>query len=130
MDDYIKRGALMDMIERLDWYQPAGKGRLSVGAPSDAYAVYKAEDIYQAIKSVPSANVDALPEGKPGDFLLWDTGCGYQKIYAIEGVCIYPDGVRYDLGDLCPVVNHPSIRKVMSREEAEKELRGEKDATD
>lgn len=59
MTDYIERDALMDAIEKLDWYQPVGKGRLSGGASSEENAVYKATDIFRVVKDVPI--VDAVP---------------------------------------------------------------------
>lgn len=125
MGDYTSRDALLAALEKLTWYQPVGKGRLSVGAPSQEKAVYKAADVYNAVNDMPAADVIEMPKGKPGDFLLWDTGCGYQKLYAIEGVCIYPEGIFYDLGDICTVANCRDIVKIMSREEAKKELRGD-----
>ena len=51
MADYIDRVALMDAIEKTDWYhRDAKNGEMIHGAPNDAEAWYKAVDIYDAIK--------------------------------------------------------------------------------
>ncbi len=67
--------------------------------------------------------VDAveLPKGKPGDFLEWDNGTGFKQIYCIAAIMICEDCIRYELANFTPVVNHPNIVRIMSREETEKE---------
>lgn len=67
--------------------------------------------------------VDAveMPKGKPGDFLEWDNGTGFKQIYCIHSVMICEDCMRYELANFTPVVNHPNIVRIMSREEAKKE---------
>lgn len=55
MDDLISRQAAIDAIENTDWYhQNANKDMVS-GASNEHEAWYKAEDIYRALESVPSA---------------------------------------------------------------------------
>lgn len=76
------------------------------------------------INAIPAADVVEMPEGKPGDYLEWDCGMGYTRIYYIHSINIYPGGeMRYDLNKFAPIVNHPNIRRIMNRDEAEKELK-------
>ena len=56
MDDLISRQAAIDAVESVDWYHQNKNGEMVHGANDDVHqAWYKAEDIYKAIKSVPSA---------------------------------------------------------------------------
>ena len=56
MDDLISRAAVVDTIEGVDWYHQNQHGEMVHGAnPDEHQAWYKAEDIYKAIESVPSA---------------------------------------------------------------------------
>lgn len=76
------------------------------------------------VDEMPTANAVELPKGKPGAYLEWDNGTGWTNIYFINSVNIYPDGeLRYDLGKIAPVVDHPNIRRILTRDEAEKELK-------
>lgn len=76
------------------------------------------------LKTALEAKVAEMPEGKPGDYLELDCGTGWTDIYFIHSVNIYPGGeMRYDLGKFVPIVNHPNIIRIMSRDEAEKELK-------
>lgn len=55
-DDTISRQALLDTVDLLNWYHQNKNGEMVHGANSDEHqAWYKAEDIYKAIESVPSA---------------------------------------------------------------------------
>ena len=56
----IDANALVDAIEDIDWYHVNAKGRLVDGAnPANNTPIYKAFDIYNAIKNAPT--VDAVP---------------------------------------------------------------------
>ena len=68
-----------------------------------------------------SADVVELPKGKPGDCLVWDTGVGIKQVYTIDSIMVCEDCMRYELAKFAPVVNHPNIVGIISREEAEKE---------
>jgi len=58
MDEYIKREATIDRIEGIDWYHISLQGNLAKGANSDINTpLYKADDIYNALKSIPAADV-------------------------------------------------------------------------
>lgn len=65
MNDLISRQAVIDAVESVDWYHQNKNGEMVHGANDDVHqAWYKAEDIYKAIKSVPSAQPgceDAVP---------------------------------------------------------------------
>lgn len=63
MDDYIKRRALLDAIENLDWYRPIGDGQLLIGATGEDEAVYKANDVFRVIESLPTADVAPARHG-------------------------------------------------------------------
>lgn len=70
------------------------------------------------------SRVDAmeLPDGRPGDYIIWDNGV-FRAPYYINSVVICKSGcVRYDLGAMCPVVNHKSIIRILTPEEAEEEM--------
>ena len=62
--DTISRAAVVDVIEGVDWYHQNKNGEMVHGANDDVHqAWYKAEDIYKAIKSVPSAQSER-PKGE------------------------------------------------------------------
>lgn len=73
------------------------------------------------INTFPTVDAVELPKGKPGDYLEWDNGTGFKQIYHIHSVMICEYCMRYELEKFAPVVNHPDIVRIMSREEAEKE---------
>lgn len=75
------------------------------------------------LAKIPPVDAVEMPKGRPGDYLEWDNGTGFRQIYHIHSVMICEDCMRYDLEKLAPVVNHPNIVRIMSREEAEKEWR-------
>ena len=56
MAEYIKREALIDAVESIDWYS-VYKGKLTAGAPNTENALYKASSIYAVIDNAPSADV-------------------------------------------------------------------------
>ena len=59
MDDTISRTAVLDAVDSVDWYHQNKNGEMVHGANSDEHqAWYKADDIYKAIESVPSAHPD------------------------------------------------------------------------
>ena len=62
MDEYIKREALRDSVESIDWYS-VYRGKLITGATSEN-ALYKANDIYSAIDNAPAANVAPVQHGR------------------------------------------------------------------
>ena len=56
MDDLISRAAVVDAIEGVDWYHINRNGEMVQGAnDAEHQAWYKADDIYKAVESVPSA---------------------------------------------------------------------------
>ena len=58
MAEYIEREATIDRIEEIDWYHISLQGNLAKGARSDIHTpLYKADDIYNALKSIPTADV-------------------------------------------------------------------------
>ena len=59
----------------------------------------------------------ALPDGKPGDYLEWDNGAGFNQIYCINAVMIFKDCLRYDLGKFAPCVNHKNIVRIIKQED-------------
>lgn len=61
-----------------------------------------------------------------GDYVEWDNGIGANKrLHQIKGFYYEPEnGLRYDLGVVCPVITHQAITRIVPREEAEKALRG------
>ena len=62
MNKLVNIEDLKDAIMCLDWYHQNKHGEMVHGANSDEHqAWYKAEDIYKAIKSVPSAQPGWIP---------------------------------------------------------------------
>ena len=71
----------------------------------------------------PAVDSMVLPKGRPGDYLEWETGIvGHTTIQPIKAILICEDCVRYDLGVFAPTVDHENIVRIMSREEAEREI--------
>lgn len=64
MAEYIEREAVIDEIEGATWYNISCQKILVEGAACEADALYKATDIYNAIKSVPTADVVEVRHGK------------------------------------------------------------------
>ena len=55
-NDTISRQAILDAVDGVDWYHQNKDGEMVHGANSDEHqAWYKAEDIYKAVESAPSA---------------------------------------------------------------------------
>lgn len=57
MAEYIEREAVIDEIEGTTWYHISCQKNLVEGAACEADALYKATDIYNIIKSAPTADV-------------------------------------------------------------------------
>lgn len=57
MAEYIEREAVIDEIEDTTWYHISCQKNLVEGAACEADALYKATDIYNVIKSAPTADV-------------------------------------------------------------------------
>lgn len=57
MAEYIEREAVIDEIEGATWYHISCQKNLVEGAACEADALYKATDIYNIIKSAPTADV-------------------------------------------------------------------------
>ena len=105
----MKEGANMNQRELI--YKDDARRAVLKENPSVAFCI----DRIKAVDAV------ELPKGKQGDYILWDTGVGV-RLMAIKAIAIYQDGIRYVLADMCPVVNHHNILKILSREEVEAEL--------
>ena len=61
MNDLISRQAAIDAIENTDWYhQNANKDMVSGANPDEHQAWYKADDVYKALESVPSAQPEEV----------------------------------------------------------------------
>ena len=61
MSDLISRQAAIDAIEEVDWYHVNPKGELVHGANSNEdVPLYKANDIYDTIKKLPSAQPEII----------------------------------------------------------------------
>ena len=88
--------------------------------------VFKMQELCKAVKAVaenaPTVDAVELPKGKPGDYLEWDNGAGFTRMYYIHSVMICEDCIRYDLDTISPVISHPHIVRILTREEAEAAL--------
>ena len=74
----------------------------------------------QLIMEAPAVDAVVLPSGKIGDVVKWNTGVSF-RYFTIRSIIICHDGMRYDLGELAPFVNHRNIAEIMSEAEAEAE---------
>ena len=79
------------------------------------------DDFISLLDDSPKVDAVELPKGKAGDYLVWDTGVGIKQVYTIDSLMVCEDCMRYELAKFAPVVNHPNIVGIISREEAEKE---------
>ena len=72
------------------------------------------------------ANGVIVPPCKVGDYVEWGNGIGKNKrLHQIKGFYYEPEnGLRYDLGFVCPIITHQAIKRIVPREEAEKALKG------
>ena len=64
MAEYIEREVVIDEIESTTWYHINCQKNLVEGAAGEADALYKATDIYNVIKSTPTADVVEVRHGK------------------------------------------------------------------
>ena len=64
MAEYIEREVVIDEIEGTTWYHISCQKNLVEGAACEADALYKATDIYNVIKSAPTADVVEVRHGK------------------------------------------------------------------
>lgn len=93
MDDLISRQDTIDAIEHVTWYHQNRNGQMVSGANSDEHqAWYKAEDVYEAIEAVPTAN-------KSGHWI--DTGYS-EEWYAREYICSECGDTMLGKVDFCP----------------------------
>ena len=82
MAEYIKREALIDAVESIDWYS-VYKGKLTAGAPNTENALYKASSIYAVIDNAPAADVAPVRHGRwvdngiPDSILNGCSVCGF-----------------------------------------------------
>ena len=61
MSDLISRQATVNAIEDVDWYHQNKNGEMVLGANSAEHqAWYKADDIYEALNSVPYAEPEII----------------------------------------------------------------------
>lgn len=64
MAEYIEREAVIDEIKGTTWYHISCQKKIVEGAACEADALYKATDIYNVIKSAPTADVVEVRHGK------------------------------------------------------------------
>lgn len=92
-DELISRQDTIDAIEHVTWYHQNRSGQMVSGANSDEHqAWYKAEDVYEAIEAVPTAN-------KSGHWI--DTGYS-EEWYAREYICSECGDTMLGKVDFCP----------------------------
>lgn len=81
-----------------------------------------AKSCLDLLDAQPIVDAIVLPKGRPGDYLEWDVGTGATRFYYISAIHIGKDTVRYDIGDMCPVVEHGAILRILTEEEMKKEI--------
>ncbi|MBR2434833.1 MAG: hypothetical protein IKB22_05115 [Lentisphaeria bacterium] len=55
--EYIERNAVLESISGLTWYSKNKKGVLNIGAVNRKEAYYNAVNVFDAVESVPAADV-------------------------------------------------------------------------
>ncbi len=105
------------LLEWLDNLERVNRRRVSVGLKPKGL---KVDDVRYMVNKIPTFEL-TMGIGNIGDCVLWNTGVG-ERIFEIQAIEICRDGIRYDLGYICPFVNHKNIVRIMSREEAERML--------
>ena len=98
MAEYIKREALIDAVESIDWYS-VYKGKLTAGAPNTENALYKASSIYAVIDNAPSADVAPVVHGRleKQSGLYSCSECGMNCPYDVQA-----DVIEYWTCKYCP----------------------------
>ena len=76
--DLIRRSEAIEVIENTDWYHQNDNGDMVSGAENEHEAWYKAEDVYNALESVSSAQ----SERKTGHWIV-----NVEKENTISGSC-------------------------------------------
>lgn len=64
MDEYIKREAVQDRMESVDWYHVNDSGELIHGATSDMDSYLPTKEVYRVIDEVPAAEVAPVVHGR------------------------------------------------------------------
>ena len=82
----IDADAFLESIEDTDWYSISAVDGPTLGAPSQEYAWYRAEDIYRAIENAPEVKpgwipvTERLPE-QGQEVIVYDGGVLKPKVY-------------------------------------------------
>lgn len=102
MPEYIEREALIDEIEGTTWYHISCQKNLVKGAACEADALYKATDIYNAIKSAPTADVVEVRHGEWGKIRYLE-GCvnNYQHTCNACGKSYFDNNANFNY-PYCP----------------------------
>ena len=58
--DLIRRSEVVEAIDNIDWYHQNDNGDMVSGASNEHQAWYKADDVYSALESVPSAQPEII----------------------------------------------------------------------
>lgn len=59
--DLIRRSEVVEAIDNIDWYHQNASNEMVIGANPDLHqAWFKAEDVYKALESVPSAQPEII----------------------------------------------------------------------
>lgn len=93
MAEYIEREAVIDEIESTTWCHINCQKNLVEGAACEADALYKATDIYNVIKSVPTADVVEVRHGE------WIAS---HDEFCACSICKYPFYVGWNQANYCP----------------------------
>ena len=72
-NELISRKGLNKTIDVITWYHINSHGELVEGAPCESDALYKAEDIYNAIDNAPTVS-DRYAEGYAQGYIDGSTG--------------------------------------------------------
>ena len=119
-NDLISRSALKKKLQAHHEFFVNAYGGFSNLPQKYKARVDEITNCIAAVANAPAVDAVVLPKGRPGDYLEWDNGTGHRQVYGISSVMICEGCMRYGLATFAPVVGHPGIVRILSREEAEK----------
>ena len=83
--EYVDREAVLESISGLTWYSKNKKGVLNIGAVNRKEAYYPAGNVFDAVESVPAADVAPVVHG---EWIVTKTEFGWNSAeYPTEYTC-------------------------------------------
>lgn len=107
---------------KLDWWLKHSTDYETIATKGEIMSFYEWAVEMAENEVVKKGKYLELPNGNPGDYLEWDIGTGDTRFYRISAIHIDERTIRYDIGDMCPVIDHKNIVRILTPEEMKKEI--------